>query len=116
MKLRADKRGDRYVLNGNKMWITNGPDADVLVVYAKTDMEAGAKGITAFLVEKGMKGFSTAQKLDKLGMRSSPTCELVFRDCEIPEENVLGQVGGGVRVLMSGPTTSAWCCPVARWA
>ncbi|WP_414554872.1 isovaleryl-CoA dehydrogenase [Stenotrophomonas forensis] len=102
MKLRADKRGDRYVLNGNKMWITNGPDADVLVVYAKTDMDAGAKGITAFLVEKGMKGFSTAQKLDKLGMRSSPTCELVFQDCEIPEENVLGQVGGGVRVLMSG--------------
>ena len=102
MKLRADKRGDRYVLNGNKMWITNGPDADVLVVYAKTDMEAGAKGITAFLVEKGMRGFSTAQKLDKLGMRSSPTCELVFQDCEVPEENVLGQVGGGVRVLMSG--------------
>ncbi|MFB3130135.1 MAG: acyl-CoA dehydrogenase family protein, partial [Lysobacteraceae bacterium] len=102
MKLRADKRGDRYVLNGNKMWITNGPDADVLVVYAKTDMDAGAKGITAFLVEKGMKGFSTAQKLDKLGMRSSPTCELVFQDCEVPEENVLGQVGGGVRVLMSG--------------
>ena len=102
MKLRADKRGDRYVLNGNKMWITNGPDADVLVVYAKTDMEAGAKGITAFMVEKGMKGFSTAQKLDKLGMRSSPTCELVFQDCEVPEENVLGQVGGGVRVLMSG--------------
>jgi len=102
MKLRAEKRGDRYVLNGNKMWITNGPDADVLVVYAKTDVEAGAKGITAFLVEKGMKGFSTAQKLDKLGMRSSPTCELVFQDCEIPEENVLGAVGGGVRVLMSG--------------
>jgi len=102
MKLRADKRGDRYVLNGNKMWITNGPDADVLVVYAKTDMAAGAKGITAFLVEKGMNGFSTAQKLDKLGMRSSPTCELVFQDCEVPEENVLGQVGGGVRVLMSG--------------
>ena len=102
MKLRADKRGDRYVLNGNKMWITNGPDADVLVVYAKTDVEAGAKGITAFLVEKDMKGFSTAQKLDKLGMRSSPTCELVFQDCEIPEENVLGAVGGGVRVLMSG--------------
>lgn len=102
MKLRADKRGDRYVLNGNKMWITNGPDADVLVVYAKTDVEAGAKGITAFVVEKGMKGFSTAQKLDKLGMRSSPTCELVFQDCEIPEENVLGTVGGGVRVLMSG--------------
>jgi len=102
MKLRADKRGDRYVLNGNKMWITNGPDADVLVVYAKTDPDAGAKGITAFLVEKGMKGFSTAQKLDKLGMRSSPTCELVFQDCEIPEENILGSVGSGVRVLMSG--------------
>ena len=102
MKLRAEKRGDRYVLNGNKMWITNGPDADVLVVYAKTDPDAGAKGITAFLVEKGMKGFSTAQKLDKLGMRSSPTCELVFQDCEIPEENVLGSVGSGVRVLMSG--------------
>jgi len=102
MKLRADKRGDRYVLNGNKMWITNGPDADVLVVYAKTDPDAGAKGITAFLVEKGMKGFTTAQKLDKLGMRSSPTCELVFQDCEVPEENVLGAVGGGVRVLMSG--------------
>lgn len=102
MKLRADKRGDRYVLNGNKMWITNGPDADVLVVYAKTDPDAGAKGITAFLVEKGMKGFTTAQKLDKLGMRSSPTCELVFQDCEVPEEKVLGAVGGGVRVLMSG--------------
>ncbi|WP_256775250.1 MULTISPECIES: isovaleryl-CoA dehydrogenase [unclassified Stenotrophomonas] len=102
MKLRADKRGDHYVLNGNKMWITNGPDADVLVVYAKTDLEAGAKGITAFLVEKGMKGFSTAQKLDKLGMRGSNTCELVFEDCEVPEENVLGAVGGGVNVLMSG--------------
>lgn len=102
MKLRADKRGDHYVLNGNKMWITNGPDADVLVVYAKTDVEAGAKGITAFLVEKGMKGFSTAQKLDKLGMRGSNTCELVFEDCEVPEENVLGAVGGGVNVLMSG--------------
>jgi len=102
MKLRADKRGDRYVLNGNKMWITNGPDADVLVVYAKTDPDAGAKGITAFLVEKGMKGFSTAQKLDKLGMRSSPTSELVFQDCEVPAENVLGSEGSGVRVLMSG--------------
>ncbi len=102
MKLRADRRGDHYVLNGNKMWITNGPDADVLVVYAKTDMDAGAKGITAFLVEKGMKGFSTAQKLDKLGMRSSNTCELVFQDCEVPAENVLGEVGGGVKVLMSG--------------
>ncbi|HBS63520.1 MAG TPA: acyl-CoA dehydrogenase [Stenotrophomonas sp.] len=102
MKLRADKRGDHYVLNGNKMWITNGPDADVLVVYAKTDLAAGAKGITAFLVEKGMKGFSTAQKLDKLGMRGSNTCELVFEDCEVPEANVLGAVGGGVKVLMSG--------------
>jgi len=102
MKLRADRRGDHYVLNGNKMWITNGPDADVLVVYAKTDPEAGSRGITAFIVEKGMKGFSTAQKLDKLGMRSSNTCELVFQDCEIPAENVLGEVGGGVKVLMSG--------------
>jgi isovaleryl-CoA dehydrogenase len=102
MKLRAEKRGDRYVLNGNKMWITNGPDADVLVVYAKTDLDAGPKGITAFLVEKGFKGFSTAQKLDKLGMRGSNTCELVFRDCEIPEENVLGGVNKGVHVLMSG--------------
>ena len=102
MRLRADKRGDRYILNGNKMWITNGPDADTLVVYAKTDLEAGPRGITAFLVEKGFKGFSTAQKLDKLGMRGSNTCELVFQDCEVPEENVLGQVNGGVRVLMSG--------------
>ncbi|WP_369941247.1 isovaleryl-CoA dehydrogenase [Xanthomonas medicagonis] len=102
MKLRAEARGDRYVLNGNKMWITNGPDADVLVVYAKTDPAGGARGITAFLVEKGMPGFSTAQKLDKLGMRGSNTCELVFQDCEVPAENVLGTVGGGVRVLMSG--------------
>jgi isovaleryl-CoA dehydrogenase len=102
MKLRADKKGDRYVLNGNKMWITNGPDADTLVVYAKTDINAGSKGITAFIVEKGFKGFSTAQKLDKLGMRGSNTCELVFQDCEVPEENVLGEVGKGVRVLMSG--------------
>ncbi len=102
MKLRAEKRGDRYVLNGNKMWITNGPDADVLVVYAKTDPEAGPKGITAFLIEKGFKGFSTAQKLDKLGMRGSNTCELVFADCEVPAENVMGTEGGGVRVLMSG--------------
>ena len=101
-KLRADKRGDHYVLNGNKMWITNGPDADVLVVYAKTDPEAGSRGITAFIIEKGMKGFSTAQKLDKLGMRASNTCELVFQDCEVPTENVLGDVGGGVKVLMSG--------------
>ena len=102
MKLRADKRGDHYVLNGNKMWITNGPDADVLVVYAKTDPDAGSRGITAFIIEKGMKGFSTAQKLDKLGMRASNTCELVFQDCEVPVENVLGNVGGGVKVLMSG--------------
>lgn len=102
MRLRADKKGDRYVLNGTKMWITNGPDADVLVVYAKTEPEAGPRGITAFLVEKGFKGFSCAQKLDKLGMRGSHTGELVFEDCEIPAENVLGQVNGGVRVLMSG--------------
>jgi len=102
MKLRAEKKGDRYVLNGTKMWITNGPDADTLVVYAKTDPEAHQRGITAFLVEKNFKGFSVAQKLDKLGMRGSHTGELVFQDCEVPEENVLGQVNGGVRVLMSG--------------
>ncbi|WP_420404111.1 isovaleryl-CoA dehydrogenase [Nisaea sp.] len=102
MKLRAVKKGDRYVLNGNKMWITNGPDADTLVVYAKTDPDAHQHGITAFLIEKGFNGFSTAQKLDKLGMRGSNTCELVFEDCEVPEENVLGQLNGGVRVLMSG--------------
>jgi isovaleryl-CoA dehydrogenase len=102
MKLRADRRGDRYVLNGTKFWITNGPDADVLVVYAKTDPQAGARGITAFLVEKGMKGFSCAQKLDKLGMRGSNTGELVFEDCEVPEENMLGVLGRGVNVLMSG--------------
>src|SRR5213080_3907015 len=102
MKTRADKKGDKYVLNGSKMWITNGPEAETLVVYAKTDPEAGPRGITAFLIEKGMKGFSTAQKLDKLGMRGSNTCELVFVDCEVPEENVLGKVNGGVRVLMSG--------------
>ncbi len=102
MRTRADKRGDCYVLNGSKMWITNGPDADVLVVYAKTDPAAGPRGITAFLIEKGFKGFSTAQKLDKLGMRGSNTCELVFQDCEVPEENVLGTVGRGVNVLMSG--------------
>jgi isovaleryl-CoA dehydrogenase len=102
MKLKAEKKGDRYVLNGNKMWITNGPHADVLVVYAKTDPEAGSKGITAFLIEKGMKGFSTAQKLDKMGMRGSDTCELVFEDCEVPEENIMGGLGNGVRVLMSG--------------
>ncbi|HEV7323932.1 MAG TPA: isovaleryl-CoA dehydrogenase [Bosea sp. (in: a-proteobacteria)] len=102
MKTRAVKKGDRYVLTGNKMWITNGPIAETLVVYAKTDPEAGPKGITAFLIEKGMKGFSTHQKLDKLGMRGSDTCELVFEDCEVPEENVLGSVGRGVNVLMSG--------------
>ncbi|WP_069882652.1 isovaleryl-CoA dehydrogenase [Bosea sp. BIWAKO-01] len=102
MKTRAEKKGDRYVITGNKMWITNGPIAETLVVYAKTDPAAGAKGITAFLIEKGMKGFSTAQKLDKLGMRGSDTCELVFEACEVPEENVLGQVGRGVNVLMSG--------------
>jgi isovaleryl-CoA dehydrogenase len=102
MKTRADKRGDRYVLNGSKFWITNGPEAETLVVYAKTDPNAGPRGITAFLVEKGMAGFSTAQKLDKLGMRGSDTCELVFQDCEVPEENVLGQIGRGVAILMSG--------------
>jgi isovaleryl-CoA dehydrogenase len=102
MKTRAEKKGDRYVLNGTKMWITNGPEAETLVVYAKTDPNAGPRGITAFLIEKGMKGFSTAQKLDKLGMRGSDTCELVFQDCEVPEENILGKVGEGVRVLMSG--------------
>ena len=102
MRTRADKKGDRYILNGNKMWITNGPDAETLLVYAKTDPAAGSRGITAFIIEKGFKGFSTAQKLDKLGMRGSHTCELVFQDCEVPEENVLGQVNGGVRVLMSG--------------
>ncbi|MBI4968545.1 MAG: isovaleryl-CoA dehydrogenase [Rhodospirillales bacterium] len=102
MKLKADKKGDRYILNGTKMWITNGPDADVTVVYAKTDPGAGPRGITAFLVEKGMKGFSVAQKLDKLGMRGSNTGELVFQDCEVPEENVMGGLGRGVNVLMSG--------------
>jgi isovaleryl-CoA dehydrogenase len=102
MRLRADKKGDRYLLNGSKMWITNGPDANTLIVYAKTDPSAGPRGITAFLVEKGFKGFSTAQKLDKLGMRGSNTCELVFEDCEVPEENVLGDEGRGVNVLMSG--------------
>ncbi|WP_067334096.1 isovaleryl-CoA dehydrogenase [Stappia indica] len=102
MKLRADKRGDRYILNGTKMWITNGPDADTMIVYAKTDPSAGPKGITAFLIEKDFKGFSVAQKLDKLGMRGSLTGELVFEDCEVPEENVLGEVGKGVNVLMSG--------------
>ena len=102
MKLRAEKRNDRFVLNGNKYWITNGPDADTLVVYAKTDPEAGAKGITAFLVEKSMKGFSTSPHFDKLGMRGSNTAELIFEDVEVPFENILGQEGKGVRVLMSG--------------
>ncbi|MDE2120286.1 MAG: isovaleryl-CoA dehydrogenase [Betaproteobacteria bacterium] len=102
MKLRAERKGDAWVLNGSKMWITNGPDADVLVVYAKTDPAAGPRGITAFLVERGMPGFSVAQKLDKLGMRGSHTGELVFQDCAVPAANVLGQVGGGVQVLMSG--------------
>ena len=102
MKLRAERRGDRYVLNGTKMWITNGPDADTLVVYARTDPAAGSKGLTAFVVEKGFQGFSTAQKLDKLGMRGSNTCELVFEDCEVPAENVLNAVGRGAAVLMSG--------------
>ncbi|WP_319773213.1 isovaleryl-CoA dehydrogenase [Breoghania sp.] len=102
MKLRAEKKGDRYVLNGSKMWITNGPQADTLIVYAKTDPEAGPRGITAFIIEKGFAGFSVAQKLDKLGMRGSETGELVFQDCEVPEENVLGAVGKGVNILMSG--------------
>src|SRR5579862_6850216 len=102
MRTRAERRGDRFVLNGSKMWITNGPDADVLVVYAKTDPQAGPQGTTAFVIEKGFEGFSTAQKLDKLGMRGSNTCELVFQDCEVPAENVLGGLGRGVNVLMSG--------------
>ncbi|HEX4376425.1 MAG TPA: isovaleryl-CoA dehydrogenase [Steroidobacteraceae bacterium] len=102
MRLRADRRGDRFVLNGSKMWITNGPDAGTLIVYAKSDPDAGPRGITAFIVEKGFKGFRTSPKLDKLGMRGSNTCELVFEDCEIPQENVLGVVGRGVNVLMSG--------------
>jgi len=102
MRLRADFKGDRYVLNGTKMWITNGPDCDTLVVYAKTDPQMGARGMTAFIVEKGMKGFSVAQKLDKLGMRGSHTGELVFQDVEVPAENVLGEEGGGAKVLMSG--------------
>jgi isovaleryl-CoA dehydrogenase len=102
MKSRAELRGDRYILNGTKMWITNGPDAEILVVFAKTDPQAGSRGVTAFIIERGFKGFSTAQKLDKLGMRGSNTCELVFEDCEVPVENVLGGVGRGARVLMSG--------------
>ena len=102
MKLKAEKRGDKYILNGNKMWITNGPDAHTFVIYAKTDPNAGPRGITAFIVERDFPGFSRAQKLDKLGMRSSNTCELVFEDCEVPAENILGKEGEGVRVLMSG--------------
>src|SRR5205814_1401710 len=102
MRTRAEIKGDHFVVNGSKMWITNGPQAEVLVVYAKTDPEAGARGITAFLIEKGFKGFSTAQKLDKLGMRGSDTCELVFQDCEVPGENVRGEAGGGVTLWMSG--------------
>jgi len=102
MKTRADKKGNNWVLNGNKFWITNGPDANVLIVYAKTDAQAHSKGITAFFVEKGMKGFSTAQKLDKFGMRGSNTCELIFENCEVPEENILGEINRGAYVLMSG--------------
>src|ERR1700759_1314403 len=102
MRTRATRQGDRYLLNGSKMWVTNGPDADVLVVYAKTEPDAGPRGITAFLIERGFKGFSTAQKLDKLGMRGSNTSELVFEDCEGPEGNGLGPEGGGVHILMSG--------------
>lgn len=102
MKLRADKKGAKYILNGNKMWITNGPDAHTFVIYAKTDVSAGSRGITAFIVERDSPGFSQAQKLDKLGMRSSNTCELVFQDCEVPAENIIGHEGGGVKVLMSG--------------
>ena len=102
MKLRADKKGDHYVLNGNKMWITNGPDADTYVIYAKTDISAGSKGMSAFIVERGTPGFSQAQKLDKLGMRSSNTCELVFEDCPVPAENLIRNEGDGARVLMSG--------------
>ena len=102
MKLKAEKKGDKYILNGNKMWITNGPDAGTYVIYAKTEPEKGSKGITAFIVERDFPGFSRAQKLDKLGMRGSNTCELVFQDCEVPEENILGELNGGVAVLMSG--------------
>lgn len=102
MKLRADKKGNKYILNGNKMWITNGPDADVLVVYAKTEPSKNQHGITAFIVEKSFPGFSTAQKLNKLGMRGSNTCELIFENCEVPAENVLGELNKGVYVLMKG--------------
>jgi isovaleryl-CoA dehydrogenase len=116
MRTRADKKGDRYVLNGSKMWITNGPVADTMVIYAKTDHTAGARGITAFIVEKGFKGFAPAQKLDKLGMRGSDTSELVFTDCEVPEENVLGAVGNGVNVLMSGLDYERVVLAAALWA
>jgi isovaleryl-CoA dehydrogenase len=102
MQLKAEKKGDRYVLNGTKMWITNGPSADIIVVYAKTDLNAGHKGISTFIVEKGTRGFSVAQKLDKLGMRGSETGELVFEDCEIPAENMIGKEGAGVYILMKG--------------
>src|SRR5579884_3198429 len=102
MQTHATRLGDRYLINGRKMWITNGPDADVLVVYAKTDPAAGSRGVTAFIIERGFRGFSTAQKLDKLGMRGSSTCELVFNDCEVPAENILGRENAGTRVLMSG--------------
>ena len=102
MKLKAEKKGDKYILNGSKMWITNGPSADVIVVYAKTDASKGARGISTFLIEKGMPGFSIAQKLDKLGMRGSETGELVFEDCEVPAENLMGEEGKGVYVLMKG--------------
>jgi isovaleryl-CoA dehydrogenase len=102
MRLRAERRGDNYIFNGTKMWITNGPDADTVVVYAKTEPNAGSRGITAFLIEKGMAGYSTAQKLDKLGMRGSNTCELVFEDCTVPAKQILGEEGHGIRVLMSG--------------
>ena len=102
MRTRAEKKGDRYILNGSKMWITNGPQADTLVVYAKTDPGAGPRGVSAFLIEKDFKGFSTPQKLDKLGMRGSDTSELLFQDCEVPEENLMGREGEGARILMSG--------------
>ena len=102
MQLRAEKKGDRYILNGNKMWITNGPEASVFIIYAKTDASKGSRGISAFIVERDYKGFSRAQKLDKLGMRGSNTCELVFEDCEVPEENIMGKEGDGVKILMSG--------------
>ena len=114
MKLRAEKRGDRYVLNGSKTWITNGPDANTYVIYAKTALDKGPHGITAFIVERDWKGFSRGNKFDKLGMRGSNTCELFFDDVEVPQENVLGVENGGVKVLMSGLITSAWYWPAAR--